>query len=80
MQEAVNVFRRTGAPCFACSTPIQRIKLAQRSTHFCKKCQPGKLVNVKPIKAAGKKRSRSKKEDDEEVDDDEYDDDDEDYQ
>ncbi|MGB1251818.1 MAG: DNA-formamidopyrimidine glycosylase [Candidatus Promineifilaceae bacterium] len=39
MQNAVNVFRRTDAPCYLCSTPIQRIKLAQRSTHFCPICQ-----------------------------------------
>ena len=39
MQNAVNVFRRTDAPCYTCGTPIQRIKLAQRSTHFCPVCQ-----------------------------------------
>lgn len=39
MQNAVNVFRRTDAPCYVCSTPIERIKLAQRSTHFCPVCQ-----------------------------------------
>lgn len=39
MQNAVQVFRRTGAPCFNCGTPIERIKLAQRSTHFCPTCQ-----------------------------------------
>jgi formamidopyrimidine-DNA glycosylase len=39
MQNAVLVFRRTGSPCYICSTPIERIKLAQRSTHFCPTCQ-----------------------------------------
>ncbi|HFC11768.1 MAG TPA: DNA-formamidopyrimidine glycosylase, partial [Anaerolineae bacterium] len=39
MQNAVMVFRRTGFPCYDCGTPIQRIKLAQRSTHFCPNCQ-----------------------------------------
>ena len=39
MQNAVMVFRRTGSPCYTCSTPITRIKLAQRSTHFCPTCQ-----------------------------------------
>ncbi|MFZ9738481.1 MAG: DNA-formamidopyrimidine glycosylase [Prochlorotrichaceae cyanobacterium] len=34
------VYRRTGQPCRRCSTPIQRIKLAGRSTHFCPHCQP----------------------------------------
>lgn len=33
------VFRRTGQPCPVCGTPIQRVKVAQRSTHFCPRCQ-----------------------------------------
>lgn len=40
MQNAVMVFRRTGAPCYTCGTPIVRIVLGQRSTHFCPTCQP----------------------------------------
>ena len=39
MQNAVNVFRRTGSPCYDCGQPIERIVLAQRSTHFCPICQ-----------------------------------------
>ena len=35
----VKVFRRTGLPCYECTTPIRRIKLGGRSTHFCPKCQ-----------------------------------------
>ncbi|MEB3829544.1 DNA-formamidopyrimidine glycosylase [Phormidium sp. CCY1219] len=34
------VYNRTGQPCRRCSTPIQRLKLAGRSTHFCPHCQP----------------------------------------
>lgn len=34
------VYGRTGKPCRVCGTPIQRIKLNGRSTHFCPKCQP----------------------------------------
>lgn len=34
------VYRRTGEPCRHCGTPIQRIKLGGRSTHFCPDCQP----------------------------------------
>ena len=33
------VYRRTGQPCLACATPIRRITLAGRSTHFCPSCQ-----------------------------------------
>ena len=39
-QGILNVFRRTHAPCPACATPIQRMLVGQRSTHFCPRCQP----------------------------------------
>jgi formamidopyrimidine-DNA glycosylase len=34
------VYQRTGEPCRHCGTPIQRIELAGRGTHFCSRCQP----------------------------------------
>lgn len=34
-----NVFQRTGKPCPVCGAAIERIVLAQRSTHFCPQCQ-----------------------------------------
>jgi len=33
------VYGKEGEPCLACSTPIRRILVAQRGTHFCPKCQ-----------------------------------------
>ncbi|MEO1429112.1 MAG: DNA-formamidopyrimidine glycosylase [Cyanobacteria bacterium J06632_19] len=33
------VYNRTGEPCRTCSNPIERIKLAGRSSHFCPQCQ-----------------------------------------
>jgi formamidopyrimidine-DNA glycosylase len=33
------VYQRTGEPCFVCATPIKRIVIAGRSTHFCPSCQ-----------------------------------------
>ena len=33
------VYLRTGEPCLACGTPIRRILLAGRGTHFCPTCQ-----------------------------------------
>lgn len=33
------VYRRQGEACQVCNTPIQRLKLAGRSTHFCPICQ-----------------------------------------
>ncbi|MFS8923603.1 DNA-formamidopyrimidine glycosylase [Synechococcus sp. B60.1] len=34
------VYSREGDPCRLCGTPIQRLKLAGRSAHFCPRCQP----------------------------------------
>jgi formamidopyrimidine-DNA glycosylase len=33
------VYLRTGQPCRQCGTPIQRILLAGRGTHYCPQCQ-----------------------------------------
>ncbi|MUL38375.1 DNA-formamidopyrimidine glycosylase [Gloeocapsopsis dulcis] len=33
------VYNRTGQPCRICQTPIQRIRLTGRSSHFCPNCQ-----------------------------------------
>jgi len=33
------VYRKTGLSCPHCGTPIQRIVVAQRGTHFCPSCQ-----------------------------------------
>ena len=33
------VYQRTGEPCRTCGTPIRRIVVGQRGTHFCPRCQ-----------------------------------------
>src|SRR5947209_1489627 len=33
------VYLRTGEPCLVCKTPIKRIVLGGRGTHYCPKCQ-----------------------------------------
>jgi formamidopyrimidine-DNA glycosylase len=33
------VYQRTAEPCRVCATPIRRIVLAGRSTHYCPRCQ-----------------------------------------
>lgn len=38
-QNHLNVYGRQGEPCLRCGTPIEKIKLAQRGTHFCPNCQ-----------------------------------------
>ncbi len=39
-QNQFRVYQRTGKPCIKCGTPIHRITLGQRGTHFCPTCQP----------------------------------------
>ncbi len=38
-QAALQVYGRRGEPCQDCETPIEKIKLGQRGTHFCPRCQ-----------------------------------------
>ena len=38
-QQRHQVYQHAGQPCPICGAPIERIKLAQRSTHFCPHCQ-----------------------------------------
>jgi formamidopyrimidine-DNA glycosylase len=33
------VYQRTGEPCLNCKTPIRRVIVTQRSSHFCPRCQ-----------------------------------------
>ena len=37
--EHIEVYRRTGQPCLRCGSSIVRIRIAQRSAHFCPHCQ-----------------------------------------
>jgi formamidopyrimidine-DNA glycosylase len=41
-QNEFRVYGQTGEPCPVCRQPIQRMRLAGRSTHYCPKCQPEK--------------------------------------
>ncbi len=44
MQERFQVFDRTGEPCPRCGTPIVKLRVAQRGTHVCPRCQRRRLV------------------------------------
>jgi len=33
------VYLRTGEPCLVCKTPIRRMVIAGRGTHYCPVCQ-----------------------------------------
>lgn len=39
MQDHLRVYGRAKEPCRVCATPIQRIVIGQRGTHFCPRCQ-----------------------------------------
>ena len=39
-QNYFRVYQRTGKPCPKCGTPVARIVVGQRGTHFCPHCQP----------------------------------------
>ena len=38
-QNERKVYARKGLPCLVCATPIRRIVIATRSTHYCPECQ-----------------------------------------
>ena len=38
-KEKLKIFGKTNYPCPTCESPIKKIKVAQRGTHFCSKCQ-----------------------------------------
>ena len=39
-QRLHRVYDRAGLPCRQCRTPVERLVLGGRSTHFCPRCQP----------------------------------------
>ncbi len=44
-QNSFRVYQRTGQPCPVCGTPVARILVGQRGTHFCPTCQPESGLN-----------------------------------
>ena len=38
-QRQIRIYGRAGAPCISCGTHVRRVLVAQRSTHFCPRCQ-----------------------------------------
>jgi len=40
-QHLLRVYGRSGSPCPVCASPVERIRVGQRGTHFCPTCQPG---------------------------------------
>lgn len=40
MQNHFAVYDREGQPCLNCGLPVEKIRVGQRGTHFCPRCQP----------------------------------------
>ena len=60
-QRAHQVYQRTGQPCFQCGTPIRRMVIASRSTHFCSRCQTGRRSRAaRPSLSQAPSRDRKK--------------------
>jgi len=60
MYDRLQVFDRTGQPCPRCGTPIQKVAVAQRGTHFCPRCQPvPEVVTLRPRRARAGRRGNS---------------------
>lgn len=47
-QYQLKAYGRTGEPCETCGTPIRKITVAGRGTHYCPRCQP-----LKPAESPG---------------------------
>jgi formamidopyrimidine-DNA glycosylase len=64
MQDHLQVYQRTGQPCFRCGRPIKRFVLGIRATHFCSWCQrlpkdeqtPGNLALLKTARSTTGRR------------------------
>lgn len=50
-QEYLVAYGREGRPCRTCGTPIERLKLSNRSAHYCPKCQRGPRGKVRGPRA-----------------------------
>jgi formamidopyrimidine-DNA glycosylase len=49
-QEILNVYQRTGEPCRVCTTPVSRVVVGGRGTHFCPRCQRRRSGKMSPVR------------------------------
>lgn len=55
------VFNRQGQPCLRCKKEIVKLKVAQRGTHICERCQAAPADSASDDTAASKKKADSQK-------------------
>jgi formamidopyrimidine-DNA glycosylase len=58
-QRRHRVYGREGQPCYRCRTPIRRVIVAGRSSHFCPQCQPLRGARRAGKPGASRRVSRS---------------------
>jgi formamidopyrimidine-DNA glycosylase len=61
----LRVYGRTGEPCPACGTEVERLVVGGRATHFCPRCQPplvagGRLTAASRRRYGSRSRSRGR--------------------
>ncbi|HVS39876.1 MAG TPA: bifunctional DNA-formamidopyrimidine glycosylase/DNA-(apurinic or apyrimidinic site) lyase [Gemmataceae bacterium] len=56
MQNEFRVYSRTGQPCPRCGAPIERLRLAGRSSHFCPACQKSCQLSAISRRPGGRQR------------------------
>jgi formamidopyrimidine-DNA glycosylase len=54
-------YGREGKPCYRCRTPIRRVIVAGRSSHFCPKCQPVPRARRSKRRKATRRKATSRK-------------------
>jgi formamidopyrimidine-DNA glycosylase len=63
-QEILNVYQRTAEPCRVCATPVERLVVGGRGTHYCPRCQPRRggiaptARRLKPTGPVGRRGAR----------------------
>lgn len=60
-QAEFRVYGRTGRPCPRCGTPVECVRLAGRSTHYCPKCQKRRKIitgDTSPTRQRGRRIPR----------------------
>jgi len=63
-QEILNVYQRTSEPCRVCGTPVERVVVGGRGTHYCPRCQPRRggiaptARRLRPTGPVGKRDAR----------------------
>ena len=45
-QEELRIYGRADRPCYRCGSPVERVVISQRGSHFCPYCQPRRPARI----------------------------------